>query len=234
MLSVSDIHCFYGDAHILHGISLAVARSSVVSVLGRNGAGKSTTLKSIMGIVPARSGSIAYDGKDITRLPCEEIARLGIAYIPEERGIISNLTVRENLRLGELGSSVRGRTTERYALAFEYFPALAAMVNRLGGLLSGGEQQMLAFARALVASPSLILVDEPTEGLSPMVVDMLVGAMQRIRTQGVAVLLVEQNLEVAMMLSDYLYVIDQGHIRFEGKPELLGADEVLQQDLLGV
>jgi branched-chain amino acid transport system ATP-binding protein len=190
MLSVSDIHCFYGDAHILHGISLAVARGSVVSVLGRNGAGKSTTLKSIMGIVPVRRGSIVYDGKDITRLPCEEIARLGIAYIPEERGIISNLTVRENLRLGELGSSVRGRTTERYALAFEYFPALAAMVNRLGGLLSGGEQQMLAFARALVASPSLILVDEPTEGLSPMVVDMLVEAMQRIRSQGVTVLLV--------------------------------------------
>jgi branched-chain amino acid transport system ATP-binding protein len=234
MLSVSDIHCFYGDAHILQGISLSAARGSIVSVLGRNGAGKSTTLKSIMGIVPPRKGSIDYAGKDITRLPCEEIARLGIAYIPEERGIIANLTVRENLRLGELGSSVLGRATERYALAFEYFPALARMVNRLGGLLSGGEQQMLAFARALVAAPSLILVDEPTEGLSPMVVDMLVEAMQRIRAQGVTVLLVEQNLEVAIMLSDYLYVIDQGHIRFEGRPELFGADEVLQQDLLGV
>jgi branched-chain amino acid transport system ATP-binding protein len=234
MLSVSDIHCFYGDAHILQGLSLSVARGSIVSVLGRNGAGKSTTLKSIMGIVPPRKGSINYEGKDITRLPCEEIARLGIAYIPEERGIIANLTVRENLRLGELGSSGRGRATERYALAFEYFPALARMVNRLGGLLSGGEQQMLAFARALVAAPSLILVDEPTEGLSPMVVDMLVEAMQRIRAQGVTVLLVEQNLEVAITLSNYLYVIDQGHIRFEGRPELLSADEVLQQDLLGV
>jgi branched-chain amino acid transport system ATP-binding protein len=234
MLSVSDIHCFYGEAHILQGISLTVGRGSTVSVLGRNGAGKSTTLKSIMGIVPPRRGRITYDGRDITRLPCEEIARLGIAFIPEERGIIANLTVRENLRLGELGSSTRGRVSERYGLAFEYFPALARMVNRLGGLLSGGEQQMLAFARALVASPSVILVDEPTEGLSPMVVDMLVEAIQRIRAQGVTVLLVEQSLEVAMMLSDYVYVIDQGRIRFEGRPELLGADEALQQDLLGV
>jgi branched-chain amino acid transport system ATP-binding protein len=234
MLTMAGVHSFYGDAHVLHGISLEVRRGSIATLLGRNGAGKSTTLKTILGIVRARRGYITFAGTQLTRLACEEIARLGVAYIPEDRGIIPNLTVRENLRLGELGSSARPSRTDRYAMAFEFFPALARMLNRMGGLLSGGEQQMLAFARALVAAPSLMLVDEPTEGLSPVLVDALLEAMRRIHAQGVAILLVEQNLEIAMQLSDYVYVIDQGHIRFEGPPEVFRAAEALQRELLGV
>jgi branched-chain amino acid transport system ATP-binding protein len=234
VLTVAGVHSFYGDAHVLHGISLEVPRGSIVTILGRNGAGKSTTLKTILGIVRARRGRITFAGTPITHLACEEIARLGIAYIPEDRGIIPNLTVRENLRLGELGSIARGGSADRYAMAFDYFPALANLASRMGGLLSGGEQQMLAFARALVAAPSLMLVDEPTEGLSPVLVDALVAAMRRIHVQGTTILLVEQSLEIALALSDRVYVIDQGHIRFKGRTEVFAADEALQQELLGV
>jgi branched-chain amino acid transport system ATP-binding protein len=234
MLSVENIHTYYGDAHVLHGVSLKVERGQIVTLLGRNGAGKSTTLKSIMGIVPVRFGNISLLGRKITSEPCEEIARLGVAYVPEERGIIPNLTVGENLRLGVLGSGGVAEATERYAEAFEYFPALKPLVGRRGGHLSGGEQQMLALARALVARPLLMLVDEPTEGLSPLLVTKLVDALRRINKKGTTILLVEQSAEVAFAISSYVYVMDQGQMQFEGLPEALEANEGLQQTLLGV
>ena len=234
MLSVENIHTYYGDAHVLHGVSLKVERGQIVTLLGRNGAGKSTTLKSIMGIVPVRFGSVSFLGRNIASEPCEEVARLGVAYVPEERGIIPNLTVGENLRLGVLGSGGVADAAERYTEAFEYFPALKPMFGRRGGHLSGGEQQMLALARALVARPLLMLVDEPTEGLSPLLMTKLVDALTRINKQGTTILLVEQSAEVAFAISSYVYVMDQGQMQFEGLPETLKANEGLQQTLLGV
>ena len=234
MLAVENVHTYYGDAHVLHGVSLNVPRGTVVTLLGRNGAGKSTTLKSIMGIVSVRFGSVTLFGRDITSSPCDEVARLGVAYVPEERGIIPNLSVGENLRLGVLGSRGLSDAEERYSQAFECFPALKPMWNRRGGLLSGGEQQMLALARALVARPALMLVDEPTEGLSPLLVETLVEALKRINERGTTILLVEQSADVAFALSSYVYVVDQGQIRFEGLPSSLQANEALQQELLGV
>jgi branched-chain amino acid transport system ATP-binding protein len=234
MLVVEKIDSYYGDSHVLHGVSLHVKRGALVALLGRNGAGKSTTLKSIMGIVPVRLGQITINGRNITSTPCEEIAHLGIAYVPEERGVIPNLTVAENLRLGILGSDGREDADERFTLAYDYFPALKSMPNRRGGLLSGGEQQMLALARALVARPSVILIDEPMEGLSPLLVQTLTNTIRQINQKGTTVLLVEQSLDIAFALASYIYVIDQGHIRFDGLPDALRRDQTLQQALLGV
>jgi branched-chain amino acid transport system ATP-binding protein len=234
MLIVDNIHTYYGDAHVLHGVSLKVKRGQIVTLLGRNGAGKSTTLKSIMGIVPVRFGSVRFLDRNIAEQPCEEVARLGVAYVPEERGIIPNLTVGENLRLGILGSGGLAEAAERYAEAFQYFPALKPMFTRRGGHLSGGEQQMLALARAVVARPALMLVDEPTEGLSPLLVKNLVDALRRINEQGTTILLVEQIAEVAFAISSYVYVMDQGQIQFEGLPGSLKENEELLQTLLGV
>jgi branched-chain amino acid transport system ATP-binding protein len=234
MLIVDNIHTYYGDAHVLHGVSLKVKRGQIVTLLGRNGAGKSTTLKSIMGIVPVRLGSVRFLDRNIAEQPCEEVARLGVAYVPEERGIIPNLTVGENLRLGILGSGGLVEAAERYAEAFEYFPALKPMFSRRGGHLSGGEQQMLALARAVVARPALMLVDEPTEGLSPLLVKNLVDALREINEQGTTILLVEQSAEVAFAISSYVYVMDQGQIQFEGLPGSLEENEELQQTLLGI
>ncbi|MEX0851726.1 MAG: ABC transporter ATP-binding protein [Bauldia sp.] len=233
MLVVDNIHSYYGDAHILHGISLKVDKGTVVTLLGRNGAGKSTTLKSIMGIVPVRAGTITLFDRPLAGLTCDAVARLGIAYVPEGRGIIPNLTVAENLRLGALGSG-RRRVNGEWDEIFEDFPALADILSRKGGLLSGGEQQMLALARALVAHPSLILVDEATEGLAPIVVQTLIRALKRMNQRGTSILLVEQRLDVAFELSSHVYVIDQGHNGFDGTPGELGRDTALQQQLLGV
>jgi branched-chain amino acid transport system ATP-binding protein len=234
MLVVHNIHSYYGEAHILQGVSLRVERGAVVTLLGRNGAGKSTTLKSIMGIVTVRSGNVTFCDRDITDNPCEEVARLGIAFVPEERGIIPNLTVTENLRLAVLGSNGREDAPKRYAEAFQYFPALEAISNRKGGQLSGGEQQMLALARAVAARPSLMLIDEPTEGLSPLLVRTLVETLKRMSNEGTTILLVEQSLDVALALASYVYIIDQGRIEFEGLPAALRADEALQRKFLGV
>jgi branched-chain amino acid transport system ATP-binding protein len=234
MLVVRNIHSYYGEAHILQGVSLKVERGAVVTLLGRNGAGKSTTLKSIMGIVTVRSGNVTFCDRDITDSPCEEVARLGIALVPEERGIIPNLTVAENLRLAVLGSNGREDVGKRYAEAFHYFPALEAISNRKGGQLSGGEQQMLALARAVAARPSLMLIDEPTEGLSPLLVRTLVETLKRMNKEGTTILLVEQSLDVALALASYVYIIDQGRIEFEGLPAALRADEALQRKFLGV
>ncbi len=236
LLAVENLHAYYGDAHILQGVSLTVGAGEVVTLIGRNGAGKTTTLKSIMGLVSPRGGRITFDGRELTKLPTHEVARAGIAYVPEERRILPNLSVAENLRLGILGAahSVPADNGAVVEEVLTYFPRLRDRYEQKGKSLSGGEQQMLAIARGLVARPKLMLVDEPTEGLSPILVESLTGILGEINRRGTTILLVEQMLEVALALSHRLYVMDQGRIQFEGTPAALRADPEIQQRFLGV
>jgi branched-chain amino acid transport system ATP-binding protein len=232
LLVLDDVHTYYGEAHILQGVSLSVREGEVVTLIGRNGAGKTTTLRSIMGIARARRGHVRLRGQDITGRPTHEIARGGIAWVPEERRVLPNLTVVENLRLGWLarGGGSAGSVEE----VFEYFPRLRERMGHRGRFLSGGEQQMLAIARALVARPSVMLVDEPTEGLAPLLVQSLTEILASINRRGTTILLVEQSLEVALKLAHRVYVMDQGRIQFEGTPEDLRRDPAIQQRFLGV
>ena len=233
LLSVETLHTYYGEAHILQGVSLHLEEGEAVTLIGRNGAGKTTTLRSIMGIARASRGRIVLRGEDVTRLPPHQISRRGIAWVPEERRILPNLTVLDNLRLGLRGA---GRRDDDAALeeVFDYFPRLRERAQQRGRFLSGGEQQMLAIARGLVARPSVMLVDEPTEGLAPLVVRDLTEILGRINQRGTALLLVEQTLEVALALSRRLYVMDQGRIQFEGTPAELRNDPTIQQRFLEV
>jgi branched-chain amino acid transport system ATP-binding protein len=233
LLSVEEIHTYYGEAHILQGVSLQLEEGEAVTLIGRNGAGKTTTLRSIMGIARPSRGRVALRGADLARLEPHQIARLGIAWVPEERRILPNLTVLENLRLGMLGR-VAGAADGALDEVFDYFPRLRERVDQRGRFLSGGEQQMLAIARGLVARPSVMLVDEPTEGLAPIIVQNLTEILARINQRGTTLLLVEQTLEVAMSLSHRLYVMDQGRIQFEGTPDALRRDPTVQQRFLEV
>jgi branched-chain amino acid transport system ATP-binding protein len=231
LLSVEDVHTYYGEAHILQGVSLAVGDGEVVTMIGRNGAGKTTTLRSIMGIARARRGAVRLSGQDITGLDTHEIVRRGVGWVPEERRVLPNLTVLENLRLGMMASP--GPDAERrLEEALAYFPRLRERLTQKGRFLSGGEQQMLAIARGLVARPRIMLVDEPTEGLAPLLVASLTEILREINRRGTTILLVEQTLEVAMALSHRLYVMDQGRIQFEGTPEALRQDPTIQQRFL--
>jgi branched-chain amino acid transport system ATP-binding protein len=232
LLALEDVHAFYGEAHILQGVSLTVDPGEVVTLIGRNGAGKTTTLRSIMGIAAPKRGRVRFRDEDISRLATHEIARRGIAYVPEERRVLPNLTVLENLRLGMLGARRQGPVGIDQAL--DFFPRLRERIAHKGRFLSGGEQQMLAVARGLVAAPALMLVDEPTEGLAPLLVRTLVDVLADTNRRGTAILLVEQALEVALALSHRLYVIDQGRIRFEGTAAELRRDPAIGQRLLGV
>jgi branched-chain amino acid transport system ATP-binding protein len=235
VLDIEAVHTYYGESHVLQGVSLRVAAGDVVALLGRNGAGKTTTLKTIMGITPARRGRIRYEGTDITRLPTHLVARQRIAWIPEERRILPNLTVHENLRLAMLKGSAKGReAAARLDEALEFFPRLRERLAQPGKGLSGGEQQMLAIARGLVAGAALMLVDEPTEGLMPIIVQNLTDILRAINARGTAILLVEQNLEVALALARRVYVIDQGRIEYEGTPDDLRQRPDLLQRFLGV
>jgi branched-chain amino acid transport system ATP-binding protein len=233
LLSLEDVHTYYGEAHILQGVSLSVGDGEVVTMIGRNGAGKTTTLLSIMGIARARRGAVRMGGQDITHLETHEIVRRGIGWVPEERRVLPNLTVLENLRLGTMvapGADAERRLEE----ALEYFPRLRERIAQKGRFLSGGEQQMLAIARGLVSHPRIMLVDEPTEGLAPLLVRSLTEILREINRRGTTILLVEQTLEVAMALSHRLYVMDQGRIQFEGTPEALRRDPTIQQRFLSV
>jgi branched-chain amino acid transport system ATP-binding protein len=233
LLGVEEIHTYYGEAHILQGVSLQLEEGEVVTLIGRNGAGKTTTLRSIMGIARPTRGRVTLRGTDLRRLPTHEIARRGIAWIPEERRILPNLTVLENLRLGMLGRA-GGPADGALDEVLDYFPRLGERLEQRGRFLSGGEQQMLAIARGLVARPSIMLVDEPTEGLAPLIVRDLTEILARINRRGTTLLLVEQTLEVALALSHRLYVMDQGRIQFEGTPEALRRDPTIQQRFLEV
>jgi branched-chain amino acid transport system ATP-binding protein len=232
LLSVTDLHTYYGEAHILQGVSIEVAEGEVVTLIGRNGAGKTTTLRSIMGIAPSRRGRVSFRGQDLTGLGPHDVARRGIAWVPEERRVLPNLTVLENLRLGMLGGG--GHDDGGIDEVFAFFPRLRERIDYKGRFLSGGEQQMLAIARALVARPGVMLVDEPTEGLSPLLVQNLTEILAEINRRGTTILLVEQTLEVALTLSHRLYVMDQGRIQFEGTPEALQREPAIQQRFLGV
>ena len=228
MLSVHNLNSYYGRAHILTDVALEVGKGEVVVLLGRNGAGKSTTLKSIVGWVRPLSGEVVFDGHRIDRLPSYRIARAGMAYVPEDRRIFTDLSVAENLDVGRRG---RGWTQDRL---FALFPNLAQARDRPAGRISGGEQQMLAIARALMGNPSCILLDEPSEGLAPLVVEQMAAAVRELKSTGVGVLLSEQNWRFAAAVSDRAYVIEKGRIRYAGAMAELAADEALRSRYLAV
>jgi len=221
MLEVSGLTAGYGPAQVLFGIDLTLAPGEVVALMGRNGAGKSTTLKAIMGLLPPRAGRVRFDGRDVTGWPPFRIARLGLGYVPEERRIFTELTVAENLEVGRRGS---GWTPERL---FAVFPNLAEMRARRASQMSGGEQQMLTIARTLMGNPRAILLDEPSEGLAPVIVELLVDTVRRLRAEGIAVLLSEQNLDFAASVASRAIVLEKGEIGFEGTMAMLLADPAL-------
>ncbi|HZB38108.1 MAG TPA: ABC transporter ATP-binding protein [Beijerinckiaceae bacterium] len=231
MLEVADLHAYYGKSHILHGVTFAVGEGEIVSLLGRNGVGRSTTIKTIMGQVRPH-GSVRFRGREIAGLEPHEIAHLGLGYVPEERAIFPGLTVRQNLILGEKRAGRSGRWTMEDM--FELFPRLAERVDTPGGVLSGGEQQMLTICRTLMGDPDLIMVDEPTEGLSPQMVERVGGLLRRIAERGVAILLVEQKLTIALEISKRLYVMGHGRIVFEGTPAGLRANAGVRKEWLEV
>lgn len=210
MLDVEGIHTFYGLGHILFDVSLRVASGEVVCLLGRNGAGKTTTLRSIIGVTPPRRGRIRYKGEEITGLAPFALARKGIGYVPDDRRIFADLTVEENLEIASRGSA------DRRGWVYDLFPVLKEKASHKGGHLSGGEQKMLAIGRALVGNPELLLLDEPMEGLAPLLVRALEEQIQRFKAAGLTVLLAEQNVHSALRLADRCYVIDDGRIRYEG------------------
>jgi branched-chain amino acid transport system ATP-binding protein len=214
MLELEDVHAGYGQGNVLSGVSFRLDQGEVVSILGRNGAGKSTTLKSIMGLLPLARGRIAFLGGDLAGVPTYRRSRLGIGYVPEDRRIFPELTVRENLEAArKLSADGAGWTLER---VFDLFPALWPLARRIGGSLSGGEQQMLTIARTLVGNPRLVLLDEPSEGLAPIIVATLREQITRLKAEGLTILLCEQNLAFARALSDRVYIIDKGVLRFSG------------------
>jgi branched-chain amino acid transport system ATP-binding protein len=231
MLEVEELHAYYGKSHILQGVSFRVGEGEIVSLLGRNGAGRSTTIKALMGEVPP-SGAIRFKGARIDGMKPHEIARRGLGYVPENRDIFPGLTVRENLLLGMKA----GRTSARWSLEdmFAMFPILRERSNAPGGVLSGGEQQMLTICRTLMGDPDLIMVDEPTEGLAPKLVDLVRELLEKIAARGVAILLIEQKLTIALDISHRLYVMGQGRIVFEGTPVDLRANAAVRKEWLEV
>jgi branched-chain amino acid transport system ATP-binding protein len=234
MLLVNDIHTYYGLAHVLHGVSLEVGDSEIVALLGRNGAGKSTTLKSIVGLTPPRRGEVLFEGQNITTLPTHLIARRGVAYVPEERRIFGGMTVTQNLKVSTLPFKSRLDVGASIEAMFEMFPRLRERAHQLGRSLSGGEQQMLALARALISQPRLMLIDEPTQGLAPNLVTAIAASLVRIKEQGLSVLLVEQNARVALSIADRAYVIDQGVIQYSGSARDLQQNAAVQREFLTV
>jgi branched-chain amino acid transport system ATP-binding protein len=214
-LSVSHLNSRYGPAHILFDIALEVADGEVVALLGRNGAGKSTTFRSIVGLVEQRSGKIVFEGRDVSRAPTHEIVRRGLGYVPEERRIFTELSVEENLEVGRQAVRPNAPHWTREKL-FALFPNLAELRHRPGGRMSGGEQQMLTIARTLMGNPSLVLLDEPSEGLSPKIVEQMVAAILAMKKEGVSIIVSEQNLHFAKLISDRAYIIERGRICFGG------------------
>jgi len=220
MLEVSDINTFYGKSHILHNVSIGVNEGEIIGLLGRNGVGKTTTLKSIIGIVSPQSGSIRFEGQNITGLRPHQIARLGIGYVPEERRIFPTLTVRENLLMGIKPGKEQNRDDSwTIDKVYQLFPALKERDSHKGRYLSGGEQQMLTIGRTLMGNPQLLLLDEPTEGLAPLIVESVVSVIKEINKTGVAILLVEQSIEVVMELATSIFLMSKGEVVFKGGVE---------------
>jgi branched-chain amino acid transport system ATP-binding protein len=231
MLELANLHAYYGKSHILQGVALNVAAGEIVSLLGRNGVGRSTTCKAIMGLVPAQ-GSIAYRGHQIAGLRADQIAHLGLGYVPEDRQIFPTLTVRQNLELGLKRSGRFGRWT--FTDMFDRFPNLRERQHSVAGVLSGGEQQMLTICRTLMGDPDLIIIDEPTEGLAPKLVEQVGVLLGEIARRDVAILLVEQKLTIALGISHRLYIMGHGQIVFEGTPAQFAANDSIRQQWLEV
>ena len=232
MLEVEGLRAGYGPAEILFGVSLRLARGEVAALMGRNGAGKSTTLKAIMGLVPPRAGRVRFAGRDIAGLAAFRIARLGLGYVPEDRRIFTDLTVAENLEVGR--RPAEGREPWTPERLFEVFPNLASMRNRRAAAMSGGEQQMLAIARTLMGNPEAVLLDEPSEGLAPVILELMADAVLRMKREGIAVLLSEQNFDFAAAVADRAYVIERGEIRYDGSMAALEADPALRAQHLSL
>ena len=228
LLALDAVDAYYDQSHVLQSLSMEVGSGAVVALLGRNGAGKSTTLKTIMGIVPARAGRIRFDAADIMGLATHRIARLGIAYVPEDRGVFASLTVQEHLTLANVP---HGWPLGRI---YEAFPRLAERRDHRGTQLSGGEQQMLSIARALTLAPRLLILDEPTEGLAPVIVEEIAAIAERLKAEGLTMLLVEQNYPFAARIADRVYVLGKGRIRWDGTPAELDADEDVKHTWLGI
>ena len=233
LLEVTGLHTYYGRAHILADVSLTVGRGEIVVLLGRNGAGKSTTMKSIMGLVPASAGTVTFAGVDISGRPPHEIARVGLGYVPEERRIFGELTVMENL---EVGRQRRRDGAPEWTVEklFQIFPNLAEMRQRPGARMSGGEQQMLTIARTLMGNPRAILLDEPSEGLAPRIVEQMATTIRDLKREGLTVVLSEQNLNFASLVSDRAYIIEKGRIRYSGTMAELAANESVHAQYLSV
>jgi branched-chain amino acid transport system ATP-binding protein len=235
LVRLDGVHTFYGKSHILHGVSMEVGAGEVVGLLGRNGVGKSTTLKTIMGMVYPTAGEIVFDGRPITRTPPHRVARIGIGYVPEDRRIFRLLTVMENLRTGlDRAGVTEQRRTALLDKAYHYFPVLAERRHQAGGTLSGGEQQMLAIARAMMLEPKIILLDEPTEGLMPRMVSQIREIIDVLHRDGVAILLVEQNVPLTLDAADRVYIMEKGMVRHHASASALRANDAVIHQYLGV
>ncbi|WP_133774629.1 ABC transporter ATP-binding protein [Enterovirga rhinocerotis] len=228
MLEIEGLNAWYGASHVLHGISLAIAPGEIVALVGRNGAGKTTTIRSAMGLMPKATGSVRFAGTELLALPAHARFRMGLAYVPEDRRIVPGLSVRENLQLGLVATD--GSIDERRAIdeIAESFPRLKERLDQEGVTLSGGEQQMLAIARAMIAKPKMILLDEPSEGIMPVLVEEMGTLFRRLRDTGVTLLLVEQNVEWALRLADHAVIIDQGEVVHRSTAAALLADKAMQ------
>lgn len=230
MLEVSEIDVFYGVSHVLFEVSITVNQGEAVCILGRNGAGKTTLLRSILGLTPPQKGIIKFKGNDITHMPTFKVANLGIGYVPPDRRILGGLTVRENLELGARKGTGKYPIEEIY----EFFPILKRLDNHLGAYLSGGEQQILAIGRALIRKPYILLLDEPTEGLSPLIVELIVEHIEKLKAQAVTILLAEMNVSFALTLCSRAYILEKGQVKYSGYVSELQGDKVLQEVLLAV
>lgn len=231
MLVVTDLHAFYGKSHVLHGVSFQVKAGEIVALLGRNGSGRSTTAKAVMGLVDCKGG-ISWKGRDIAGRKAYEIAHLGIGYVPENRDIFPQLTVHQNLLLGQKGQGKNSRWS--FSDMYAMFPRLLERQHTDAGVLSGGEQQMLTLCRTLMGDPDLIIIDEPTEGLAPKIVELVGQYLQTLQARGISVLLIEQKLTIAMAISDRVLVMGHGSIVFDGTPKALRADAHVRREWLEV
>ena len=234
MLEITDLNSWYGPSHVLQGISLQVAKGELVCLIGRNGAGKTTTVKSVAGLISRAMGSVRFEGEELLGLPAHERFKRGLTYVPEERRIVPGLTVRENIRLGLLASPLRRRESEVIEEIAETFPRLKERLDQMAITMSGGEQQMLAIARAIASKPKLILLDEPSEGIMPVLVDEMFEYFLALKNSGVTILLIEQNVELALRIADRAYILDQGQVVYTGTAEAMLADTAIQEKYCAV